>query len=187
MPKETRHYRVYAINARHTGTVRSNEASATTLADGRGALLTPSALVVDEGTSRSYAVELTEAPTATVPYCGRCLEARYHAEAECMLRRHAPVGSALAPPRLDGEFQRAAVRPPAAARQPPAQAVVPPGVRQADGDLRRRGEAVVEGREAVADARGAPNRRPRQLSRPCAERRASIVLTLDLEPFEGFP
>ena len=37
------------------------------------------------------------------------------------------------------------------------------------------------------DARGAPNRRPRQLSRPCAERRASIVLTLTLEPFKGFP
>ena len=66
MPEETRHYRVYAINARHTGTAASNVASATTLVDGRGALLTPTTLIVDEGTSGSYTVELTEAPTGTV-------------------------------------------------------------------------------------------------------------------------
>ena len=67
-----------------------------------------------------------------------------------MLRRHAPVKSALEPLRLDSEFQRAAVQP-AAVRQPPAQAVIPPGAGQSDGDLRRRGEAVAEGREAVAE------------------------------------
>ena len=65
-PEETRHYRVYAINAAGTGTAASNVASATTLVDGRGALLIPSPLVVDEGTARSYTVELTEAPTGTV-------------------------------------------------------------------------------------------------------------------------
>ena len=36
MPEETRHYRVYAINAAGTGTTPSEVASATTLADGRG-------------------------------------------------------------------------------------------------------------------------------------------------------
>ena len=66
MPSETRHYRVYAINAAGTGTAASNVASATTLADGRGALLVPSPLVVDEGTAGSYTVELTEPPTGTV-------------------------------------------------------------------------------------------------------------------------
>ena len=70
MPEETRHYRVYAINAAGTGTTPSEVASATTLADGRGALLTPSPLVVDEGTAGSYTVELTDAPTGTVTIDG---------------------------------------------------------------------------------------------------------------------
>ena len=52
-----------------------------------------------------------------------------------MLRWHGQIGGRLAPPHLDGEFERAAVRRLAAACQPPAQTIVSPGIGQADGDL----------------------------------------------------
>ena len=79
------------------------------------------------------------------------LEPRHHPNADGMPGRIVATGSALAPLRLDDEFQCAPVRRVAAAHQPPAQAVVAPGVGEADGDLRRRREPAAEGRETISE------------------------------------
>ena len=78
------------------------------------------------------------------------LPASREPQADLVLRRGVVIG-ALAAARLEGEFERAAVAAEPAAHQAPAEAVVAPGVRQADADLRRPGETVAEGRQAVAE------------------------------------
>ena len=85
-----------------------------------------------------------------LPAAGR-LPAQGQPQPDRVLRRRVVIG-ALAPGRLEGQIERAAVAAgPGPAHQAPAEAVVAPGVRQVDANLRRPGEAVAEGRQAVAE------------------------------------
>ena len=56
----------YQVQVRASNADGDGPWSETGTVDGRGALLTPTTLIVDEGTTGSYTVELTEAPTGTV-------------------------------------------------------------------------------------------------------------------------
>ena len=61
------------------------------------------------------------------------------------------VVRALIPPRLERQVERSAL--PTPVREPPAQAVVASRIREAKPDLRRRREAVTEGRHPVPEWR----------------------------------
>lgn len=82
-------------------------------------------------TFASGGLPVDEGLPVVVPATAHCLEPRCRAESHCMLRWHGQVGGRLAPPHLDGEFERAAVRRLAAGCQPLAQAVVPSDTRNA--------------------------------------------------------